>query len=249
MSHSITFDSVDLSGYGLVITNYDFPISQVAESTQLREKSHAWGNWFPPKDIILRVSVTGTNRTNLDSRLDSIRFALNKRTDKVLFLSIQTDRYWMARFRQFMGVYQSAIAWVGHLGFTCYDPYAYSVDPEISNNHDIDADPKTAQETTGGTARIEPVYTLTAGEALTDVTIKIENTDTEEELIWEGSLADTEVLVIDVVRWIVEKEGVASMAGYSGQFPHLLGGQVNNIKVTGFSTTGTLDITYRNRFM
>ena len=135
-----------------------------------------------------------------------------------------------------------------YVGKKNQDPMAYDNNEE-DNNYDINADPKTITETTGGTGRIEPVYTLTAGEALTDVTITLENLNTEEALIWEGSLADTEVLVIDTVRWIVEKEGVASMVNMSGQFPRLVANQANSIKVTGFSTTGSLNIKYRDRYL
>lgn len=248
MANSITFDSVDLDDYDLIITRYDLHVAQIAEYTQIRDKSYSWGNWIPPKDIVLGISVTGTTRALLDAKLDSIKLALNKRTDETLALDIQTDRYWMARFRGFPGGYLNNTTWIGQILFTCADPWAYDV-TETDNNYLINADPDTNVETTGGTARIEPVYTLTAGENLVAVTVKLENTTTEEELVWEGSLANTEELVIDVVRWIVEKEGVADMADVSGQFPHLLGGQANSIVVTGFSTTGTLDIVYRNRYM
>jgi len=107
----------------------------------------------------------------------------------------------------------------------------------------------TVVETTGSTASIEPVYTLTAGENLVAVTIKLANVTTDEELQWTGSLANGEVLEIDVPNWIVNKEGAASMATVTGQFPRLAPGAANTLTVTGFSTTGTLNITYRNRFL
>jgi len=134
------------------------------------------------------------------------------------------------------------------LSFICPDPLGYS-SSETSSDHNINADPKTVTETTGGTAYIEPVYTLTAGEALNDVTIKVENTDTGEELQWQGSLANGEKLEIDVGLWIVKKEGVASMADMSGKFPRLLPGFANSIKVTGFGSLGSLNIKYRNTYL
>ena len=84
---------------------------------------------------------------------------------------------------------------------------------------------------------------------LADVTIKVECVEAGEELQWTGSLANTEVLVIDVPGWRVRKEGTASMATVTGQFPRLLPASDNQIKVTGFSTTGTLNITYRARYL
>ena len=252
MANSITFNSVNLGDYDLIITGYDFPVSQIAEYTQLRDISYSWGNWLPPKEIALGASVTGTTRANLNTKLDSIRLALNERTDEILLLAIQTDRYWMARFRGFTGAFVTATTWIGQILFTCYDPFAYSIDPEEDTGAlAIDTAPSTTVEvTTEGTARIEPIYTLTAtGGVVTAATVKLENTDTLEEIIWVGTVANTQSLVIDTVRWIIENDGVASMATVTGQFPRLLANQVNDIKVTGFGTTGHLTVTYRNRFL
>ena len=113
--------------------------------------------------------------------------------------------------------------------------------------YNIDADPKTVQPTVLGTSRVEPVYTLTAGELLTDITLKVENTGTAMELVWEGTILDGKDLEIDVANWHVTNNAMASMATVSGEFPYLNLG-VNSIKVTGFSTTGSVDIVYRKRY-
>ena len=122
---------------------------------------------------------------------------------------------------------------------------AYST-TETSSDFNIDADPDTIVETVGGTAITKPVWTLTAGETLTDVTIKLENVTTDEELQWTGSLVDEDELEIDSQYWTVKKNGTVDM-NITGEFPRLIAGS-NLIKVTGLSTTGTLNITYRDSY-
>ena len=246
----MNFDETDLSTYGLIVKGTS-PIPYMPpvgiEHVQVGDKGYDFQAFLEPKIISLDVVISSAT---LESDLDSLSKILNPILGvKKLILDKPDDRYYNAKVSggfeyQFIG---DKIA-VGSIQFICPDPMAYDND-ETSSDHSITTDPKTVTEATGGTGYIEPVYTLTAGEALNDVTIKVENTDTEEEFQWEGSLANTEKLGIDVANWMVEKEGTASMATVSGQFPRLKPGFTNHIKVTGFSTTGTLNIKYRNRYL
>lgn len=249
MANSIEFNNVDLGDYGLVVnsasTNRQ---AQDINFQRLHDKAYAFPSGKQPKIIAMEVSVTGTSRSNLDSNLDNINLTLVTDTSHALKRDALSGRYWNALLQVFEGRYYSAVLWRGILVFMCADPLAYD-NTQTSSDHLINADPDTVIETTGGTAYIEPVYTLTAGEGLAAITLKVENTDTAEELQWIGSLANTEELEINVPLWIVYKEGVADMADVSGQFPRLKPAQANNIKVTAFSTTGTLNITYRDTFL
>jgi len=247
------FDEIDLIDYGLLVRKSSlssFMPSIKTNYVEIADKAYDFRAYLSPRTINLDVVVTGTGEANLISKLDNISKLLNPAGGvKHLILDFPDDRFYKAKLN-------NPIDWeiVTHklaraeLSFICPDPSGYS-NSETSSDHNINADPKTVTETTGGTAYIEPVYTLTAGEALNDVTIKVENVDTEEELTWEGSLANGEELEIDVAMWIVKKEGVADMADVSGQFPRLLPGQNNSIKVTGFSNTGSLNIKYRNTYL
>ncbi len=249
MSNSLSFNGFDLGVYGLIVTGHDISTEHRALSTQLLDKSHAGYSFRTPKSISLDVVVVGTSLTNLKSQLDNIRNILNEKASANLILDIQNDRYWLARFESFNGKYHSPLMFSGNLIFTCYDPLAYSVS-ELSHGHTLDVeDPKTIEETTGGTALIEPVYTFTAGDDITPATLKVKNLNLDEELTWVGNITTAQTLVVDVPRWIVELVGSASMSGVSGQFPRLLPGQVNNVKITGFGLLGTLNIKYRNKFM
>jgi len=247
VANSLTFNSTDLQDYGLITTSYDLPVAQDAQSIRLQNKAYAWRSSLQPKAIAVGVVVTAASQALLITALDNIKTKLNTREDAELILDILSTRYWNARFDSFNGGFVSPTAWRGNLSFTTLDPLAYSTS-ETDSDHNIDADPDTVIETAGGTANTEPVYTLTAGEALNGVTIELNNLTTEVALTWEGDLADTDELEIDVANWLVTKNDTPSMAAVSGQFPYLQPG-ANSIKVTNFSTTGTLKILYRARYL
>jgi len=251
VANSFSFNGTDLSAYGLKLLNVNLPdFSQESHRQLIQDISYSFKPKRPPKVIQIDVVITGADRSTLEGYLDSIKSVI--RTDAAYKLEIDfiTDRYWNAKLDSITGAYNGPTFWGGMITFIADDSMAYDA-TETSSDHNIDADPDTIQETPGGTGYINPVYTLTAGEALNDVTIKVENLSTEEELQWIGSLGNGEELEIDVATWIVKKKGVASMSGLAStsKFPRLAPNQANSIKVTGFSTTGTLNIKYRDRYL
>lgn len=248
------FDGTDLSDYGLTVKKLS-PASFLppikVNHVEIADKAYDFRAYLNPRIIRLDVVVTGTNKANLIGNLDNISKLLNPVEGiKHLILDFPDDRFYKAKPN-------SPIDWeiVTHklaragLGFICPDPLGYSTS-ETSTPHNIDVAPTTTvTEATEGTAYIEPVYTLTAGDILDTVTIKVKNLDTAEEIQWIGSLAIGQKLTIDVANWIVKKEGAADMADVSGQFPRLLPSASNSITVTGFLTNGSLNIKYRNTYL
>jgi len=253
----MTFNGTDLGDYGLIVTAHDVPFPQQADPTQLQDMARASESYRLPKDINLEVAVLArppfpplpmTPQEALKIQLDSIRRVLNQRSDCQLIFDRWSDRYWLARF-VYLGGEFTPTAYTGSLSLVANDPAAYGV-IQRTESFNVDADPKTLSVVVAfGNDYIYPVWTLTAGENLVGATIQIENTDTSEELVWTGDIANTEVLDIDVANWLVELEGAASMGGVSGKFPRLLPSQLNSITVTGFGSLGTLDVAYRERFL
>lgn len=250
----MTYDSIDLSTYNLTvrrISHVPFIPSIESSRVPVANKAYDFRAELGPKTIRLDCIVTGTSISNLVTNLDAISKLLNPQNgSKQLILDVPDARYYNAKLDSMLDweIVGDKVA-RGELTFVCADPLGYSTTP-TSNNHTIDADPKTVTETTlGGTAYIEPIYTLTAGENLTDVTIKIKNNSTGEEIEWIGSINTGQTLVINVPLWIVYKAGTADMSTVSGQFPRLLPSYANSITVTGFSTTGSLNIAYRNTYL
>jgi predicted phage tail component-like protein len=249
----MNFDSNDLSSYDLTvkkssISSFLPPIK--TSYVDIADKAYDFRAFLQPRLITVDVVVTGTGESDLISNLDAVSKILNPAYGvKKLVLDFPDDRYYNAKVNGPIDwqvvTYKLAMA---QIGFVCPDPHGYA-NSQTDSNHSINADPKTVVETTGGTAYVEPVYTLTAGENLTSITLKVENINTEEELQWQGSLNDTEELEIDAGLWIVKKEGTADMADASGQFPRLLPDQDNSIKVTGFGSLGSMNIVYRDTYL
>lgn len=244
---------VDLSAYGLIVTHSNIPdFRQQYESQLIQDISYGFKSKKPPKIIRLEVSILAATRAILDGYLDSIKSTIVTEIAKTLTLDTITDRYWNAKQTTFEGTYMAAGLWQGIMVFQADDPMAYdNTEVGVGNDYPIGAVETTIIETPGGTGYINPVYTLTAGENLTDVIIKVENLTTDEELQWTGSLTTGQELEIDVANWVVKKEGMENMSSVTGEFPRLAPNRANSIKVTALysSVAGNLNITYRNRYL
>ena len=243
---SITFNAIDLSAYGLVLTSPDPSAQLVAESYQMLAKAYAPESKCTPKTLALGVSVVGTSRANAESLLDSIKAVLNRRRDGRLVLSTMSDRYWNARFTGLFGSWPAASVFEGTLSFMAYDPFAYAV-TETNVTHDIDADPTEIALTVLGSADAEPVFVFTAGEEW-DASLTLLNAVNGMAFTWADAMASGERLTVDCRTWYVSLEGSAAMTGVGGQFPVLSPGS-NLISVAGFGSLGTLRIRYRARYM
>lgn len=251
MAHSINFNEIDMSTYKLiVITPGVNLLRQLVSHIQLQDRGYAFRPVREPRCITVECAVTGTSRANLDVNLDVIRRTLTLLVPKKLIFDALSGRYFNAILGSFVGGYRGTTQFEGVIDFICPDPLGYKITP-TDHDHDIDANPKTVDEAVAGTGYVAPVYTLTAKNALTEATIKVENLTTEEELIWVGDLAIDDDLVIDVENWIVKKNVTASMATVTGKFPRLKPNATNQIKVTGLfvTVTGNLNITYRETYL
>lgn len=247
------FDGTDLSDYGLTAL-LSSPVPWVPPlrqgKTGVPHRAYAARTFLEPREIRVDCVVDAADRATLTSYLDSLSLLLLPTDDeKAIHLDFPTARYWYGKLCdevEWEAVSQTSA--VGELRFLCSDPRGYD-DTQTSSDHNITTDPDNINETPGGTCYIEPVWTLTAGENLTDVTIKLENVTTAEELQWTGSLNNGEVLVVNTATMIVTKEGSESMSTVTGKFPRLAPGVTNSINVTAFGTTGTLNIAYRDTYL
>lgn len=249
MANSLSFNGVDLSAYGLVVTNKNLPIKKISDYAQLMDRSYSFDSKPPPKPISLNVSVRATSKAILEGYLDSIGLVLNEISDQQLILDSLSDRYFNARVENFEGAFEGPMLWRGIADFICYDPFGYDI-VETSSDHTIDADPKTITETPGGTAVINPVWTWTPQDTYAGITIH--NTTTDEEITWTGAINAAQVLEIDTVLWIVKLDGVESMT-ISGRFPRLLPNIANSIEISDAwgagDPAGNLNIKYRDRYV
>ena len=248
MANSMTFNAIDFADYGLVVTSCDAnEVRKQSSFIRIKDFSVTGTPTREPKMIWSKITVKGTSRTVLDGYLDNIKMALDSSINREVSFDCISGRYWNAKLERFDGKYISPYVFVGDVQLLCSDPLAYS-STLTSSDHVIDADPKEVNEVTTGSAFVRPVFTFTATAAIGATTFKLENTNTSEELVWTDTIANTEELIINSENWLVTLEAGASMTNVSGQFPTLLPGQTNTIKVTG-GNSGTLNIKYRMRYV
>jgi len=244
MSNSFTYRGYDMSAYGLIVKSREIPMQHDIDALNLHYRAFATDSKIIPKTISLSVAVTAATVVTLKTNLDTIKRILNTQTDETLILDSLTDRYWKARFKNLSGVFK-VLTFDGNVEFLCLDPYAYGTSL-ISNDYDDAAEPATINETPGGTALIEPIFTLTSSVDDGAADIKVNNTTLGMEIEWTGAITIGAKLEIDSSLWHVSLDGVASMATVSGQWPVLSPGVVNIIEVYGF--TGNVNILYRNKY-
>jgi phage-related protein len=245
MANSFSFNGIDMLAYGVIVTSHNIPdCNKEIPTVQLKDRAYSGEAKRGVKRLRLTCSIDGSDVSDVRDKLDDVIRLIDVGNCRLVVDG--TGRYFNAEFEDRSSGNCFPTYWQGTLTFLCPDPLAYST-TETSSDFNIDADPDTVSETVGGTAIVKPVWTLTAGEDLTDVTIKLENQTTGEELQWTGSLVDEDELEIDSANWTVKKNGTSAMT-ITGEFPRLIAGS-NTIKVTGLSTTGTLNITYRDAYL
>lgn len=255
---NFSFNGTDLADYSLTVNDaHRDRLEHIFEELQLEQKAYSGRRLVKP--LLLSLDVTVNSNAEdiwilppiiaLSTRkiLTFIKKVLGQRDPCELILSHLSDRYWLAKFQSFNGDFIAPGVFRGSIDFLCEDPRAFAVD-ETKHSYDVDADPKTIYEGIPGTAYVEPVYLLTAGEALNDITVLVKNETTGQQLSWKGSLAEDDTLEIDVANWLIKKNDVADMSTVSGEFPRLNPG-TNKLIIDGFGSLGTLGLTYRSAYL
>ncbi len=252
---SFSYNGIDLADYGVLITKTDLnSMRHDFDSVQMEDKAYSWKSRLQPLVLSLDILVSASfyvfpplKFADIHHQVSFIREILNQREDSQLILSNLSERYWMARFKSLSGDIIAPGHFKGSIDFLCPDPRAFSVE-ETSHQYNIDANPKAISESLVGTAYVEPVYLLTAGENIPAATVILENQTTGESIQWTGNLSMWDEIEIDVAHWTIKKNGMESMDTVTGKFPRLIPVS-NNLVVSGFGTTGLLQITYRNAYV
>ena len=254
MKWSLKYNNIDLSTYGLYIAMSEASLATLLSSDimQLQDGAYAPASRAPAKPLTFEIVVTATTSALLFSYLGDIKRICAQKTAGQLILGIQTDRYYTARFESLTGRRVSPLVFEGELRFVADDPLAYDINETTSGPHAITGGDVTFDIPVLGTAYVKPVYTLTSGDALTGITLLVENTDTGEEFSWgPGNVEDGHDFVINVGTMHVTNNAISAMSLVTGQFPRLIPGITNHIKVSDFFDTldGELNIVYRVAYL
>lgn len=273
MNNSITWDGEDLSAYKLFVEEYDKPLMAKPTFSELLPASgdpYYTSSNTESKKLTLNCVVKGVTEQQLDENMDAILSKMHPLLgDKTLVLDNKPNRRHIGRVTS---VSEPSLkgrwAYVFSISLMVF-PQSQDLDEtNVSASISADPDTMTVSNVSGSAPRqfAEFYVRNETGGALVSQTIVINNNTTSESLTWRGSLSDDAWLRIGTLESdgrysasIDVSTGTGSdpeaevygdaMAGYqSGTFPRLKGGVDNSITVEGIST-GTLEVTYRGRYI
>lgn len=274
MSNSFTWDGVDLSQYDLQVTDHSVPLmgdivfsEHVAAfgDAEFTSVNHA------KRNITLACAVTATSQEQLKNKMEYILGLLNPILgDKVFSLDDIPNRRFVGRVQ---GISEPTVKGRWGYSFTVsIVALAHTQDQDETNIAALsiatDPDTLTVPVVRGNVSRTPTEFYIRneTGAALTGATITLANDTTSETISWVGTLADDQwlrfgsldsngrfsasIALSDSTGADPEAESYTeSISGYSaGDWPRLKGGVENSITVTGVST-GTLECTYRGRYL
>ncbi len=243
---TLKFNGTELTNYGLTVKSFRKPYNQQTGSLQLLNRAYPLATVKLASQAVIQAEIIAEDDDELLEYEDNIKLALVTHTDGKLEVAQYPDRYWMARLAsplEFIpiGLYQKAV----NIVFDVFDPLAYA-NTATSSNHTIATDPDDLTETNGGTAPVRPTITITSNADHGETTVEIESATTGEVFQWTGTFDNGDVLVIDCEKMYVTLNSTASMLTTGPEYPHLEPG-ANIWNTSGF--TGTLNITYRDRYL
>lgn len=273
MPKSMTYDGTNLADYGLQVTEYDVPELadiEVNKHMAIFGDSEFTSVNFTTRTIRVECTVKAGSKAELQSNMDSIKRLLNPiLTDKVITLDAIEDRRFIGRLEE-MGAPSVKARWAFsfRMIFVCMADMQSVNETNASTAIATDPDTLTISAPDGSTSRIPTEFYVRneTGATLTSVTIILSNDTTNESITWKGTIQDdywlrigsldsngrhksvleistTNGSDVDILEW------VSAEVGYqSGDWPRLKGGVANDITVTGIST-GTLEHTYRDRYL
>lgn len=277
MANSLTWDGVDLSTKGLTVEAPSVPVmpdSPISSSDAIHGDSQFSVVNQTTRTVTLSVSVTGTSQANLQSNMEYITRVLDPvaGADTAFTLDYDPNRRYVGRVASMsapdpnsgIGFY----VFVFGITIQCMAHKQGTTETNTAVALATSPDTESIGVVTGSASRIPcEIYTRnTTGADLTATAITITNDTTSESIIWTGTLEDDRWLKIGSLDALgrftatIEKsdstgsdpeaetyQGVE--AGYtSGDWPRLRGGVDNSFTITGIAT-GTLEITYRARFL
>jgi len=273
MSNSITWDGVDFAAYNLRVEDYTIPFlaNPIFATHQTAQGDVQFTSVnTAEKAIILNCYISGTSQTDLRTNMESVLQRMNPiLTDKTLLIDKVPDRRFVGRVSNI-----SAPEIKGMWGFTftitiqAMSESQATSETNTSQAIATDPDTLTFSSITGNVSRIPAEFYVRneTGASLISSTIVISNDTTNESITWIGTLNDdhwlrfgnidalgrfeSSISVSDGNGADPEAETYSSvLSGYdSGDWLRLKGGVDNDITVAGVST-GTLEITYRGRYI
>ncbi len=272
MATSITWNGTDLSIHGFVITQKKIPVLPdmiFNVHAAIGGDSLTSAVNYTMRQFSLDCAVTGNSELDLQTNMDAVLNLLNPLvSDRTLIIDDESNRRYVARVT---GITEPIFEGHWGKGFTVsFQGLAHKQElAETNASIAIATDPDVlvTPVITGNAVRIPvEIYVRNETGASTTGTITVANGTTSETISWKGTLEDDRWLRFGTIDTLgrfsatIEKsdstgadpeaEAYTSVeSGYqSGDWCRLRGGVTNSFTITGIST-GTLETTYRGRFI
>ncbi|MCC6490668.1 MAG: phage tail family protein [Candidatus Hydrogenedentes bacterium] len=219
----------------------------------------SWGHHYPGRVIPVKCWMLGESWTEVRAKLDRLNLLLTRNGLMSLRFDDVDDRFWMVRAQRPGRVTPARNGAVFELSFVAPDPRAYSTTETVQTINltaGVTNATVPASGVVGGSAEADPVWVLKptgAGAAAPSV----ENTSRSELAGVNTTIVSTRWVRFDATRRGIleysDDSGVTwasfmSVLSPASIFPRLSPGVSNAIEITGLTGTGTLVVTYRERY-
>jgi predicted phage tail component-like protein len=206
-------------------------------------------NEIGTREITIGVTMLGVSHVDIRQQVRALSDFLIKETDQDLIFSDELDKKYLARFNQGGNdLEELAYTGTGELTFTCFDPFAYSINESTYNSG-------TAQEwtvTNGGSVEAFPIFRIVPNGNAAAVTLQ--NKTTGKKFVYNALWYDQTPLIVDMktnrVYHELTKENFIKYMTLESEFWPLKTG-ANTLRVEtggGLASILSLRTTWINRF-
>lgn len=200
-----------------------------------------------PTEVTLQGKIFKSSNTLLRTEFDTLKAAVYKKRDK---LTLFDDRFLDCQFSSYADDFVPGSAMLAaryDLSFLAELPFLQSVALN-SNSQTVIVSPTQWMVTPGGNIRTRPTLRITNNSGASIVNnLKIENLTLGKALVFTGTLANTNTLIIDMQARSIQNAGVEDLTNWQGEFWELAVG-ANTLKYTGGITVAVVT-EWRDRYV
>lgn len=263
MAYSMTYNSVSLGQYGLVVRSASWqllPAPKMTSKTLAQADGQAsFSASFGPREFDVDYAISIALQTlspakTIDELCALVATALQQTIagEKTLVFDKWSGKSWNVRLTSaFSPAIKSARFAEGALTFIADNPWSIATSATTHNSNVITGDTTLSITATGNTVQA-PTWIVKNG-ATPAASVALQNVTTGELVTCSAGLGANEWLRLkrtDTMDIEVSSDSgstwVSAFGGVTGIAPSMAGGAANSVKVYGI-TSGTLDISYYAR--
>jgi phage-related protein len=205
-------------------------------------------DWWGKRVIRLTGGIKATSRSDLYANVAALRRALAPRQQRLVVDTLAHYNYYFNATCTSLVIVENGGENYTHISyiaeFTCADPFRY----EASETSEVDIELQTTDEVTinnDGDLVTDAVYIISTTSA-SEISLTLFNETTGERITPDGTITQSDDLVIDGTRLTVTKNGVE--IDFAGGFPRLNAG-ANVLSVILSADSINLTVRRRHRYL